>query len=68
MNLGDRIIRFVDRILDFFNIIKGYLDNAVALFEKIKLAVLELVDYLTQRVEEITEEEMQTLEEEHFFI
>lgn len=68
MNLGDRIIRFVDRILDFFNIIKGYLDNAVALFEKIKLAILELVEYLTQRVEEITEEEMQTLEEEHFFI
>lgn len=68
MNLGDRIIRFVDRILDFFNIIKGYLNNAVALFEKIKLAILELVEYLTQRVEEITEEEMQTLEEEHFFI
>lgn len=68
MNLGDRIIKFVDRILDFFNIIKGYLDNAVALFEKIKLAILELVEYLTQRVEEITEEEMQTLEEEHFFI
>lgn len=68
MNLGDRIIKFVDRILDFFNIIKGYLNNAVALFEKIKLAILELVEYLTQRVEEITEEEMQTLEEEHFFI
>lgn len=68
MSIQDRILAFVDRILDLFNIIKGYLANAVAFFEKLKVAILELVSYMGERIEDITEEDLQVLEEEHFFI
>ncbi|MHC5308856.1 hypothetical protein ACYSNM_02035 [Myroides sp. LJL116] len=68
MSIQDRILAFVDRILDLFNIIKGYLSNAVAFFEKLKNAILELVSYMGERIEDITEEDLQVLEEEHFFI
>ncbi len=68
MNIQERILAFVDRILDLFNIIKDYLINAVAFFEKLRNAILELVSYLEDKIEDITEEELKVLEEEHFFI
>ncbi|AJA69040.1 hypothetical protein HX045_15620 [Myroides odoratimimus] len=68
MDLGERLINFVDTILDMFNAIKGYLENAVAFFEKLKNKILELLEYFTEQVEDITEENLKALEEEHFFI
>ncbi|WP_121966270.1 hypothetical protein [Myroides sp. N17-2] len=68
MDFGDRLINFVDRILDLFNAIKGYLDNAVAFFERLKDKILELVEYFTDRIEDITDESLQALEEEYTFI
>ncbi|MCC9042817.1 hypothetical protein LNQ81_08980 [Myroides sp. M-43] len=68
MDFGERLINFVDRILDLFNAIKGYLDNAVTFFEKLKNKILELVEYFYENVEEITDENLKALEEEHFFI
>ncbi|EPH09017.1 hypothetical protein HMPREF9713_02877 [Myroides odoratimimus CCUG 12700] len=68
MDLGERLINFVDTILDIFNAIKGYLENAVAFFEKLKNKILELLEYFTEQVEDITEENLKALEEEHFFI
>lgn len=68
MNIQDRILAFVDRILDLFNVIKGYLIDAIGFFEKLKNAILELVSYLGERIEEVTLEDLESLEEEHFFI
>ncbi|AJH13891.1 MULTISPECIES: hypothetical protein [Myroides] len=68
MDLGERLINFVDTILDMFNAIKGYLENAVAFFEKLKNKIIELLEYFTEQVEDITEENLKALEEEHFFI
>ncbi|MGG5570230.1 hypothetical protein [Myroides odoratimimus] len=68
MDLGERLINFVDTILDMFNAIKGYLENAVAFFKKLKNKILELLEYFTEQVEDITEENLKALEEEHFFI
>ncbi|MTG97032.1 hypothetical protein NWE55_10415 [Myroides albus] len=68
MNIGDRLINWVDCILAWFDRIKGFLSNAVAFFEKLKDLILEYVEYFTKKVDEYTEEELQLLEEEHFFI
>lgn len=68
MDLGERLINFVDTILDMFNAIKGYLENAVAFFEKLKNKIIELLEYFTEQVEDITEGNLKALEEEHFFI
>ena len=68
MDLGERLINFVDTILDMFNAIKGYIENAVAFFEKLKNKIIELLEYFTEQVEDITEENLKALEEEHFFI
>ncbi|MDR0194893.1 MAG: hypothetical protein LBI73_07190 [Myroides sp.] len=68
MDFGERLINFVDRILDLFNAIKGYLENAVAFFEKLKNKILELIEYFYDNVEEVTDENLKALEEEHFFI
>ncbi|WP_025125517.1 hypothetical protein [Myroides odoratimimus] len=68
MDLGERLINFVDTILDMFNAIKDYLENAVAFFEKLKNKILELLEYFSEQVEDITEENLKALEEEHFFI
>lgn len=68
MDFGDRLINFVDRILDLFNAIKGYLDNAVAFFERLKDKILELLEYFTDTIEDITDESLKALEEEYTFI
>ncbi|MEC4116810.1 MULTISPECIES: hypothetical protein [Myroides] len=75
MNISDRLIDFVDRILDLFKAIKGYLNNAVAFFEKLKNMILEVVEYFKDRIEDavdrledLTDEQILSLEEEHFFI
>ncbi|MDM1348058.1 hypothetical protein HX017_12900 [Myroides marinus] len=68
MDFGERLINFVDRILDLFNAIKGYLENAVAFFEKLKNKILEIIEYFYDNVEEVTDENLKALEEEHFFI
>lgn len=75
MNLSDRLINFVDRILDLFKAIKGYLNNAVAFFERLKNMILEVVEYFKDRIddtmsqlENLTDEQLLSLEEEHFFI
>ncbi|MGL4582812.1 MAG: hypothetical protein ACRCVU_07505 [Flavobacterium sp.] len=68
MDFGDRLINFVDRILDLFNAIKGYLDNAVAFFERLKDKILELLEYFTDTIEDITDDSLQALEEEYTFI
>ncbi|KUF42083.1 hypothetical protein SAMN04488018_11429 [Myroides marinus] len=68
MDFGERLINFVDRILDLFNAIKGYLENAVAFFEKLKNKILDLIEYFYDNVEEVTDENLKALEEEHFFI
>ncbi|MHC5202931.1 hypothetical protein [Myroides sp. LJL119] len=68
MNIQDRILAFVDRILDLFHIIKDYLIDAIGFFEKLKNAILELVGYLSHKMEDITEQDLALLEEEHFFI
>ncbi|MDM1379278.1 hypothetical protein [Myroides marinus] len=68
MDFGERLINFVDRILDLFNAIKGYLENAVAFFEKLKNKILDIIEYFYDNVEEVTDENLKALEEEHFFI
>ena len=68
MNLGDKIIAFVDRILDLFNKIKGLLTNAIHFFERLKTWILEKVESFTNHIEEYTEEDLLALQEEHYFI
>lgn len=68
MSYGDKIIAFVDRVLDFFNLVKGYLDDALAFFEKLKDLILELVEYAKLHFESHPDRELKLLEEEHFFI
>lgn len=68
MNYGDKIIAFIDRILDLFDLVKGYLDNALAFFEKLKDLILDLVEYVTDQFNSLTDRQLELLEEEHFFI
>lgn len=68
MNYGDKIVAFVDRVLDFFKLIKDYLDDALSFFEKLKDLILELVEYAKLHFETHTDKELKLLEEEHFFI
>lgn len=68
MNLGDRIISFVDRILDFFELIKGYLRDAASFFEKLKDLILELVEYFNTQFDDYADKQIAILGEEHFFI
>lgn len=68
MNYGDKIVAFVNRILDFFDLIKGYLDDALSFFEKLKDLILELIEYVQVQFESHTDKELRLLEEEHFFI
>jgi hypothetical protein len=68
MNIGDRIIRFVDIILDWFDRIKGYLEDASAFFEKLKDLILELVEYFNAQIDNYTDRKLATISEEHFFI
>ncbi|MDR0227640.1 MAG: hypothetical protein LBI72_01015 [Flavobacteriaceae bacterium] len=72
MNIGDYIIKFMDRILDIFNTIKGYLEDALGFFEKLKSLILEVVEYFSDQldldIDELDEEDAALLEEEHFFI
>ncbi len=68
MNYGDKIIAFIDRILDLFDLVKGYLDNALAFFEKLKGLILDLVEYVADQFDSLTDRQLELLEEEHFFI
>jgi len=69
MNVGEYIVNLIDGILDFFQLIKDYLDNALSIFEKIKEVVLDILDYFSAKIEDLTEEAVSLFEEEdHFFI
>ena len=71
MNVGDYIVNLIDGILDFFQLIKDYLEDAVSIFEKIKDVVLDILDYFSAQMENLTEEAValfEEAEEDHFFI
>ncbi|QQU03964.1 hypothetical protein [Myroides odoratus] len=71
MNLGEYIVNLIDGILDFFQLIKDYLDDALSIFEKIKEVVLDILDYFSAKIEDLTEEASALFEdtdEEYFFI
>ncbi|MGS4345350.1 hypothetical protein ACKUSY_07050 [Myroides odoratus] len=71
MNVGDYIVNLIDGILDFFQLIKDYLEDAVSIFEKIKDVVLDILDYFSAQMENFTEEAValfEEAEEDHFFI
>ncbi|MBB1140838.1 hypothetical protein [Myroides sp. WP-1] len=71
MNVGEYIIKLIDGILDFFQLIKDYLDDALHIFEKIKEVVLDIIDYFIDTTEELSQESVklfEDLEEDHFFI
>ncbi|EHQ41983.1 hypothetical protein [Myroides odoratus] len=71
MNLGEYIVNLIDGILDFFQLIKDYLEDALSIFEKIKEVVLDILDYFSAKIEDLTEEASTLFEdtdEEYFFI
>ncbi|WP_410881487.1 hypothetical protein [Myroides sp. DW712] len=71
MNVGEYIVNLIDGILDFFQLIKDYLEDAVSIFEKIKDVVLDILDYFSAQMENLTEEAValfEEAEENHFFI
>lgn len=71
MNVGEYIVNLIDGILDFFQLIKDYLDDALRIFEKIKDVVLDILDYFSAKFEDLTEEAaalFEEAEEDHFFI
>ncbi|WHT38033.1 MULTISPECIES: hypothetical protein [Myroides] len=71
MNLGEYIVNLIDGILDFFQLIKDYLDDAWSIFEKIKEVVLDIIDYFSAKIEDLTEEASTLFDdsdEDHFFI
>jgi len=71
MNLGEYIVNLIDGILDFFQLIKDYLDDAWSIFEKIKEVVLDILDYFSAKIEDLTEEASTLFDdsdEDHFFI
>ena len=71
MNVGEYIVNLIDGILDFFQLIKDYLEDAVSIFEKIKDVVLDILDYFSAQMENLTEEAValfEETEEDHFFI
>ncbi|MCP1996949.1 hypothetical protein [Flavobacterium sp. HSC-61S13] len=75
MKYVDRIAAFIERILDLFDMVKGYIEDALSFFEKLKELVLELLEYikiqfnhLTDNEESLDPEIEQLLEQEHFFI
>lgn len=68
MNYGDRIVAFVDQLLNYFELIKNYLDDALAFFEKLKDLILELVEYFKAQLETKGDKALKFLDEEHFFI
>lgn len=71
MNVGEYIVNLIDGILDFFQLIKDYLDDALSIFEKIKEVVLDIIDYFSAKIEDLTEEAaalFEEAEEDYFFI
>ncbi|MDM1046394.1 hypothetical protein HX004_16365 [Myroides sp. 1354] len=71
MNVGEYIVKLVDGILDFFQLIKDYLDDALSIFEKIKEVILDIIDYFSTQIEDLTEEAsslFEDAEEDYFFI
>lgn len=71
MNLGEYIVNLIDGILDFFQLIKDYLEDALSIFEKIKEVILDILDYFSAKIEDLTEEASTLFEdtdEEYFFI
>ncbi|WP_158962524.1 hypothetical protein [Myroides fluvii] len=71
MNVGEYIVKLIDGILDFFQLIKDYLDDALSIFEKIKEVILDIIDYFSAQIEDLTEEAsalFQDTEEDYFFI
>jgi len=70
MNIGEYIVKLIDGILDFFNLIREYLDDAFVIFEKIKEVILDIIDYFKTKIEDFTQEASTFLDdtEEHFFV
>ncbi|MGG5578432.1 hypothetical protein ACPDHL_13970 [Myroides sp. C15-4] len=71
MSIGDYLVNLVDRILDFFQLIKDYVDDALRIFEKIKEVVLDIIAYFSEAFEDFTQEAstlFDDTEEDFFFI
>ncbi|MBW3518112.1 hypothetical protein [Flavobacterium sp. NKUCC04_CG] len=77
MKYVDRIAAFIERMLDLFDLVKGYIEDALSFFEKLKELVLELLEYIKVQFDQLTNDENeelrdeeieQLLEQEHFFI
>lgn len=68
MNIGDRIISLVDKILSWFERIKQYLEDAAAFFEKLKDLIFELIEYFNTQIDNYADRELAAMSEEHFFI
>ncbi|MGG5507762.1 MULTISPECIES: hypothetical protein [unclassified Myroides] len=71
MNVGEYIVKLIDGILDFFQLIKDYLDDALHIFEKIKEVVLDIIDYFLDHTGELLPESValfEDQEEDYFFI
>lgn len=73
MNIGEYVIKLVDGILDFFHLIKDYLDDALSIFEKIKEVITDIIAYFSAKIEDFTQEvstlfEDENEDEEHFFV
>lgn len=71
MNVGEYIVNLIDGILDFFQLIKDYLDDALSIFEKIKEVILDIIEYFSTQIEDLAEEAsalFEDTEEDYFFI
>lgn len=70
MKIGDFITKIVDNILNFFKLIKGFLEDALAYFEKIKNYILETLDFYKDHFEdEIDPDQVEALTvSDHYFI
>lgn len=73
MSKGDFIVNLIDNILDFFQLIKDYLDDALRVFEKIKEVILDIIDSFTNMIDDSNSYESilvgnEEKEDDYFFI
>lgn len=68
MNWEERIVGLIDSILDIFNVIRRYVDDALHIFEKLKTFILDLIKAIKDKLDHYIDKELEVLDEEHFFI
>lgn len=68
MNWEERIVGLIDSILDIFNVIRRYVDDALHIFEKLKAFILDLIKAIKDKLDHYIVKELEVLDEEHFFI